>query len=264
MKIREIIETINKECTWKSFNRKTRDRVLIGDSNQEVNEVIICWVATNQVIDHAIQKRVHFIISHENPFYSSSTNMETRMYDAIEAKKKQCEDHQICMYRCHDVWDLIPNYGVSDVWARLLGYDFEPRVTSSYYQAANIPACSVVKLAQHVAQSLCVDGEEGCYVYGNVNKVVSRIAIGTGAATNIFDMLDFKPDAVIVSDDGITNFTDAQFAIDQNIPMVVVNHAGCEIGGLKNMVSYFEEKLPQIHAEYVDEGFHISYFVHES
>lgn len=263
MKIIEIIERINKECTWKNFCRKTRDRVLVGDANQEVDRVIICWVATHQVIDEAIQKGIHFIISHENPFYASGTNMETAMYEAIENKKEKCEQNQICIYRCHDVWDLIPNYGVSDVWASKLGYNFEPRKISSYYQVATIDECKVSDIAQHVANVLSEDGEEGCYVYGNVNKKVSRIAIGTGAATNIFDVLEFCPDAVIVSDDGITNFTDAQFAIDQNIPLIVVNHAGCEIGGLKNMVLYFEDKMPQIHAEYVDEGFHISYYVHE-
>ena len=50
------------------------------------------------------------------------------------------------------------------------------------------------------------------------------------------------------------------YAIDNDLPMIVVNHVGCEIGGLKNMVKYFNDKLPNLNVEYLDEGFKISYF----
>lgn len=40
----------------------------------------------------------------------------------------------------------------------------------------------------------------------------------------------------------------------------VMNHASCEIGGLKNMVNRFNDKLPNLDVEYLEEGFHISYF----
>ena len=111
-----------------------------------------------------------------------------------------------------------------------------------------------------MANVLKEDGEEGVYVFGDVNKEVSHLAIGTGAGTDIFEMLEFNPDVVIVADDGITNYKDAQYAIDNDLPMIVVNHAGCEIGGLKNMVNYFNDKLPDLDVEYLEEGFHISYF----
>ena len=67
------------------------------------------------------------------------------------------------------------------------------------------------------------DGEEGVYVFGNVNKEVSHLAIGTGAGTDIFEMLEFNPDVVIVAD-------------------------------------YFNDKLPDLDVEYLEEGYRISYF----
>ena len=39
-----------------------------------------------------------------------------------------------------------------------------------------------------------------------------------------------------------------------------MNRVDCEIGGLKNMVKYFNDKLPDLDVEYLDEGFKISYF----
>ena len=70
---------------------------------------------------------------------------------------------------------------MSDVWAKKLGFDFRDRVINSYYQSANIPKQTVSELAAHVANVLKEDGEEGVYVFGDVNKEVSHLAFGTGA-----------------------------------------------------------------------------------
>lgn len=260
MKIKDVIECLKNEGTWVRWNRCTRDRVLFGDDDQEVKKIGVCWVATNKVIEQALKKGINFIISHENIFYTTGTHLETKLVESIEHKKDLLSKGNICVYRCHDVWDSIPEYGVSDVWAKKLGFDFRDRVINSYYQYADIPKQTVSQLAKHVANVLKDDGEDGVYVFGDVNKEVSHLAIGTGAGTDIFEMLEFNPDVVIVADDGITNYKDAQYAIDNDLPMIVVNHAGCEIGGLKNMVNYFNDKLPDLDVEYLEEGFHISYF----
>ena len=233
MKIKDVIECLKEEGTWVRWNRCTRDRVLFGDADQEVKKIGVCWVATNKVIEQALKKGINFIISHENIFYTTGTHLETKLVESIEHKKDLLSKGNICVYRCHDVWDSVSGYGVSDVWAKKLGFDFKDRVINSYYQHADIPTQTVSELAKHVANVLKAD---------------------------IFEMLEFNPDVVIVADDGITNYKDAQYAIDNDLPMIVVNHAGCEIGGLKNMVNYFNDKLPELNVEYLEEGFHISYF----
>ena len=197
MKIKDVIECLKEEGTWVRWNRCTRDRVLLGDDDQEVKKIGVCWVATNKVIEQALKKEINFIISHENIFYTTGTHLETKLVESIEYKKELLSKGNICVYRCHDVWDSIPEYGVSDVWAKKLGFDFKDRVINSYYQHADIPKQTVSELATHVANVLKVDGEEGVYVFGDVNKEVSHLAMGTGAATNIFDMLEFNPDVVI-------------------------------------------------------------------
>ena len=42
---------------------------------------------------------------------------------------------------------------------------------------------------------------------------------------------------------------------DNDFPLIVVNHAS-----LKFMVNYFNDKLCDLDVEYLDEGYHISYF----
>ena len=95
-------------------------------------------------------------------------------------------------------------------------------------------------------------------------KKIHRIAIGCGAATNLYELLEFYPDAVIVSDDGINNYDAAQYAIDQHIPMIVVNHAGCEIAGCKAMVPWLMRHLHSSSICYLDEGYTIHYYTTNS
>lgn len=115
MKIKDVIECLKEEGTWVRWNRCTRDRVLFGDDDQEVKKIGVCWVATNKVIEQALKKGINFIISHENIFYTTGTHLETKLVESIEHKKDLLSKGNICVYRCHDVWDSIPEYGVSDV-----------------------------------------------------------------------------------------------------------------------------------------------------
>ena len=264
MKICEVTALLEQEGTWVRRNMKTRDHLLFGDDQQEVGRIGICWVASKGAILAAVKQKVNFIITHENPFYQCSTQMYTAAIKAAEEKKRILQEHGISVYRCHDVWDCIKEYGVADQWAFRLGFKFEERIVSSYYQAASIPEMTAEALAHHVAKVLRQDGEQGVYMFGDPQKKIHRIAIGCGAATNLYELLEFYPDAVIVSDDGINNYDAAQYAIDQHIPMIVVNHAGCEIAGCKAMVPWLMRHLHSSSICYLDEGYTIHYYTTDS
>lgn len=264
MRIKDITAMLEKEGSWVSRDIITRDHILFGDDEKDVTKIGVCWVATKKVILEAIREEISFIITHENPFYQCSTRMNTAAIISAEEKKRLLKEHGITVYRCHDVWDLMPEAGVADQWAKRLGFAFEKRVITSFYQAADITPMTAGALALHTTNVLKQDGQQGVYLFGNPDQMVQRVVIGTGAATNVYQMLGFNPDAVIVSDDGINNYDAAQYAIDQNIPMIVVNHSCCEVAGIKAMATYLTEKLPGISTCYLDAGYHVSYFSAES
>ena len=258
MKIQHILDTINTDAFWINFN-ETRDIVLCGSADKDITKVGVCWVATNKVIDQAIEKKIPFIISHENPFYHMTTSPKRLAHISAERKKARLEEHGITVYRCHDLWDMIPEVGVADLWAKRLGFDFQ-RKTDSYIQHATIPETTVRQLATHVAKSLCEDGENGVYIFGNPEKKVTELGMGTGAATDIFKMLDLAPcDACIVADDGISNFYQAQYAIDNDLPLIVVNHSCCEIAGIKSMQKYIAKLFPELEVSYLEEGYTVTH-----
>ena len=131
MKICEVTALLEQEGTWVHRNMKTRDHLLFGDDQQEVGRIGICWVASKGAILAAVKQKVNFIITHENPFYQCSTQMHTAAIKAAEEKKRILQEHGISVYRCHDVWDCIKEYGVADQWAFRLGFKFEERIVSS-------------------------------------------------------------------------------------------------------------------------------------
>ena len=69
--------------------------------------------------------------------------------------------------------------------------------------------------------------------------------------------------AVIVSDDGITSYDAAQYALDHGIGMVVVNHAAVERAGLKAMVPWLQERMKDAEAVWLHDGFHIHYYMNK-
>lgn len=258
MKVRQIIDGMNEGATWINFN-ETRDIILCGNGDRDVEKVGVCWVATNRAIEQAISEGIHFIISHENPFYHMTTGPKRLARLSAERKMARLREGDITLYRCHDLWDMYPEVGVADVWAKRLGYDFS-RVTSSYLQHATIEKTTVRQLAVHVAESLRPDGENGVYIFGDPDKAVTEVGMGTGAATDIFKMLELGPcDVCIVADDGISNFYQAQYALDNDLPLIVVNHSCCEIAGIRSLAQFLRDKFPQLTVSDLEEGYQVTH-----
>lgn len=254
-----IMNCLKQEGSWIDWQYKTRDHLLCGDVNQEVKKVGVCWVATNQAIEQAIAAEVDLIISHENPFYMTSTAPMSQAWEMAEIKRKKLYKANISVIRCHDVWDCIEKVGVADQWAASLGFDFEPRQKGSYLHFATIPKMSAEQLGQHVANCLREFGG-GCSMLGRRDKQIQRIAIGTGAATDVYRMLEEKPDALIVADDGVTNYNEGQLLLDMDKTMIVVNHAVCEIRGIRAMVPWLAQQFPELLCLSLEEGYQLSVF----
>lgn len=263
MKIRELIEHFETIGSWVNWD-KSKDMILHGSTDKEITKVGVCWVATKNVIEKAIEKNINFIISHENAFYLASTSPHRLLLKSANEKRKMLDEHDISIYRCHDVWDCIPTYGVADTWAKDIGLDFMPRAVHEYHSYAEVKeGITVLDVAKKVVHATNKYGENGVQIIGNKQKKVRCVACGTGALTDVFKMVKNGADLCIVSDDGIDNWIAVQWAVDNDVALIIVNHAGCEIGGLKNMVTYLQEKFPYLQSEYLEEGYSIESIVEE-
>ncbi len=254
MKINEIISFLNENAEWVDFNY-TRDVVLFGDADQEVNKVGVCWVATLPAIEQAIRQGINFIISHENCFYEEGTMLPKELLEARKVKEDLLKKHGICVYRCHDVWDMKPDVGVSDIWNSIIGLPFDQRELRSYNSFAHFEPMTVEAIAKKIAQALAPHGQSYVEVVGDLNRSVQSLGIGTGAATDVFALVRKNVECVVLSDDGSNNWIAGQFCIDRGIPLILVHHSVSEIPGIKTMVGYLKGRFTELAVEYLDEGY---------
>ena len=258
MKIQDIIDCLESQGEW--VNRDcTRDHILIGDTQIDIDQVYVCWVATLDVIEKAIENNCHFIITHENLFYMNGTTVPTAILDAQRKKMDLLEDHHITVYRCHDLWDLYPELGVRDQWASLLELPFDSAPSSkSFLRVSQKFDMTVCQLAQHIAKCIEAYDEFGVEVIGNPDQKVHCLGIGTGACTDVVEMVKLGADICLVSDDGINNWVHTQWAMDHHIPLIVINHLTSKAPGIEKLSEYLSEKFPTIQFEYIanDYGIH--------
>lgn len=258
--VKDIIKQLQPTNNWLNLNH-TRDRLLIGDENQTVNRILVCWVATNKIIDYAQKNQFEMIVSHENPFYLSSTNLPTCLYNAIIEKKKKMETSHLSLYRCHDLWDLYPEYGVRDIWANMLHIPLE-KPTNSFHRYSIIGNYQLEDIIKKLLHSIYPYGESGIELVGDINQEVHKIGFGTGAVTNVFEMYDNHADCMIVSNDGINTWQAIQWANDYHIPLIIVNHYTSEAAGIESLSHYIQDKNKNLYVEYKINNFKIQHINH--
>lgn len=259
MKIHQLINDFHALGEWVNWD-ETKDHLLFGNPNDTIIRIGVCWVATIEVINRAIENNINLIICHENLFYNSSTSPKSIVIKSIEEKQKLLRENNISVYRCHDLLDRFPEFGVADKWAELLGFNFEPRDISSFNSYANIEETTVSNIASSLVSKLKSYGQNGVHVLGDINKLIRKLGIGTGALTDVFTMAKNDVDLCIVSDDGINNWYPVQWALDNNIPLIIVNHAISEIPGIISMTKYLSDTYKSIDTIYLGDSYSVHYF----
>ena len=258
MQIQTILDHLQQHTPWVDY-RKTRDIVLIGETQTEITQAAVCWVATKKVIEECIKRDIHFIISHENCFYLETTAPYQSMKELRDEKIKLCRDHQITIYRCHDGWDRFPEYGVADCLAQITGIPFNPRPTDSFYHYACLRHKTVLELAEKLAEALAPHGCSGVEILGNPEQSVTKLGVGVGAEMNSQVMRMDNVDCMILSDDSCTNWIDLQWCLDAQIPCILCHHSINEMEGMLGLVKYLSQIFPECSFVKADEGFQFTF-----
>ncbi|MEA5027090.1 MAG: Nif3-like dinuclear metal center hexameric protein [Erysipelotrichaceae bacterium] len=254
-RIDEIITFFHQQGNWVDWDQ-TRDVVLIGSTERLIQKIGTCWVLTNQALDQAIEQDIHFVISHENCFYYENTKQYRLLLEARTQKAERLKKHDITVYRSHDVWDYVSGFGNLDTFAGLLKLPFIQRPNGAKYAAAYFPRQTVRQIAVSVRQALQGFGQSHCEILGNPNHYIGSLAIGIGAACNVFEMMKMERiDSVLVSDDGACNWIEYQYCLDHNIPVIIVHHSTNEIPGMRRMTGFLQEHFPDLEIVSLTEGY---------
>ncbi len=236
--------------TWVDWTN-TLDNVLHGEPETEVRSIATNWSATLAAIEEAGERGHNLFITHEPAFCSRFRGHATRE-GLVKKKQALLDKYGMVMLRCHDTWDRMPEYGIPDAWASHLGFETEPRPVTAFYKICLLGDCTVEEAAHAVLERVRDLGQDCVHIMGRLDKRVSRLAVGTGAITDLAPMHDLGADIILATDDGMNSWDGGMWAYDCDIPVLIVNHGASEKPGMMAMAVYRPLHFPGIRCEYVD------------
>jgi len=232
---------------------ETCDSFKAGDPDRPIKAVAVSWMSTARALREARARGCDFFITHEPTFYSHYDNDPS--YDSDPAaidKRKFLKETGIVVYRCHDVWDRVPEIGILDTWAKTLGLEGKPVAEKTYLAVYRLPETSVDDFARGMAGRLKKYGQESVQVVGNGKARIQKIAVGTGAITNVREMRGLGADAAVITE--VSYWKDVRWARDTGFPLFIVEHSVSECAGVENLARHLRGKFPGLRVEYIQEG----------
>lgn len=262
MKAYELHEYLKSKGTWVNWNN-TSDTFLFGDPEIEVEGIAVGWKATIPSLEEAIDLNCNLFITHE-PLYAAVANkfgiysVGGRLLEKNDAwvqKGNLLKENNMTVYRCHDVWDDFPKIGIHSAWAKWLGFDKTPTKTIKWYEVHEFEATTLGELSHKILNHVKSLGQHGVLIIGDENKLVSKIALGTGAITD-YRLMHYQlgADVLVLTDDGTRLWESAQWSEDTGIPLIIVNHATAEEPGMRTLANYIQEIYPDIPVHSIKRG----------
>ncbi|MFW9825413.1 MAG: Nif3-like dinuclear metal center hexameric protein [Candidatus Thorarchaeota archaeon] len=274
MKAIEILDHFKMNSSWVNWD-KTVDRLLFGDSNAEVNGIAVSWMPTFSNLEEALKYKCNVFITHE-PLFAARIDEEGNIIDSpvindphsrwvigkrklkqgdVWIKKMEwLEQHKLVVIRCHDYWDNYPDIGVHRAWAKALGFTDPPIKIENYYELHKIPETTLWQLSRRILEKIKKIGQDSIQVIGDLEKKLSSIVIGTGAATHYREMSALGGDAILLSEDGTFLWESGQWALDTGNPIIIVNHSLSEEPGMLSLAEYLESVFPTVPVKHIPVG----------
>ena len=176
MKISEIIAKVEAYHGALEEGRPTCDIVQYGDPDKECTGVVTTCAPTAAVIKKAAELGYNFVLGHEPLFFDGWDKTDWLADDqTFLAKKKLLDETGIVVYRDHDHMHAQRPDGIFSGLTKKLGWE-KYLVTDGYMPGCiyEFPATTVAAVADHLAQTLHIDGMR---IVGDPDMEVTRAGV---------------------------------------------------------------------------------------
>lgn len=245
------------------------DRVIVGDPETVVRGIAVMWTPTWDALRESLAAGCNVVVAHEPTFFShldleafegEKSGLSEAALKAMggtrDAKKKWIEDNGMVVIRCHDVLDLMPG-GVADSLAKKLGFaEADVLVNEPYYRVVKVePAMKAEDLARRMAKAFGEIGQPGVAFYGDPEKKVERLGLGTGYACEPWRFVELGAEMALTIDDRIKTWVETEWADDAGFPLVVIHHGTSEEWGVHTLHRILKERFSEMPVKLIVQGF---------
>ena len=245
------------------------DRIIAGNPETIIKKVGTVWMPYLGTLKRAVAQGVNVLIVHEPTFYSH-WDLDVQKYKIqsyydkpspakeqyisfVEEKKKWIEDNNLVIIRSHDVMDIVPEFGMPFALGQKLGYTDIIR-SRSYYNVYGTETDTARNIAAKIAGKLKDFGLPGVAFYGDPDRSVSSVGIGTGCICDPQEFADMQPDLYVAVDDKVRAWIHGTWAEDTGIPLVVINHGTSEENGMRLLNDFLKKQFPYIEFVHFQQG----------
>jgi putative NIF3 family GTP cyclohydrolase 1 type 2 len=234
------------------------DRIVFGDPDTVVGRIGTAWMPYWKTCREAVAAGVNVLVVHEPAFYTH-WDLDEREHDfyaapaagreafveARDRKRAWLEENRLVVIRCHDVLDRLPDVGIPHAFGRLLGFEAKDVLRSKrFFDVYAVEAAPAATVARRIAERLHAVGQPGVAFYGDPDRMVRSVGLGTGCICDPLEYLELAPDLFIGIDDTIRTWIQTTWAEDTGRPLVVVNHGASEEAGVRALSEHLRQAFP--------------------
>lgn len=262
----ELAIYLRNLCGGYVEEKDTVDKIIIGDPDTVIRKVGTCWMAYFDVIKAAYEAGVNVLICHEPTFYAHHdlgeeiTQREyARCYrgrgftagfkayeEMVEEKKQWILEHGMVIIRCHDALDAVKGFGIPFGLGKALGFtDADLLCSERYVNVYRMPERTAFEAAKHFAKQLKPLCQDGVQFYGDPERRVSSVAVGTGCYCDPIELMELGADMYIAIDDTVRTWIQAPYSTDSGLPMIVIHHGTSEEPGVQMLCEHLKTVLTQ-------------------
>lgn len=216
-------------------------------AQETVNRVAVAWMASGSAQREAVNRGCNLLICFSHVFPGDP-------YAGLSpAERAQMEQAHLVVLRCNGPWMRFPQYGYRDSLRDFLGLSGSPlNGNQSSIAVYNIPATAAGTFAQHVADRFADLGLGGVELIGNPNRTVTKFAIGEGGEQDARAMWLAGAQAGLVTE--YQRWREIWWAIDNDVPLILVDRGIAETPGVLGMKAYVETRWPTLPCTFINNG----------
>ncbi|MBO4702143.1 MAG: Nif3-like dinuclear metal center hexameric protein [Lachnospiraceae bacterium] len=250
MLLKEIYENLNKIAPFELQEEWDNSGLLIGDMNAEVNRILVTLDVTDEVVEQAIAAKADLIISHHPLIFAPV--MKINSEDFITSRILKLANNKINYIAMHTNMDAT---GLSEVADEVLGIKRERAIEVNINQDnEKIGMGSIGKFLNNNKEAVDIMLREAVIrtkkgfglnvvkVYGDLDSIISRVAVCTGAGKSMIDeCIKENCDLLITGD---MTYHAALDAVSRGLNIIDAGHYGTEIIFVDLVRAFFEMNFP--------------------
>ncbi len=234
---------------------QTVDVVVAGDPAQAITGVATTFLASQDVLQRAVDTGANLVISHETLFYNHQNRTDWLAHDPVYTAKKQfADEHRLVVWRLHDYWHRRQPDGILIGMLRALDWtEYSDPATPILL---NLPPTRLVDLVEHVKTKL---GAWRPLVIGDADQVCSKVMLLPGFAGAEWQIKVLGGDVDVVITGEVHEWETPEYVRDAryqglNKALIVTGHEVSEEAGMAYLAEWLRERLPDVPITHIPSG----------